>query len=319
MDKEWVYADTRRLAFYNNLKPHAYKFRVAGRVGEEQWQESPALVLEQLPFFYQTWLFMLLASAAVLTLAFLAYWLRVHQITREFHVRLEERVGERTRIARDLHDTLLQTFQGVLLKFSMVPNLLRSRPDEAEQVLKSTIEQARAAITEGRNAVQGLRSSTVVTNDLAYAITTFGERLSADQTGANCPRFHVQVEGTSRDLSPLVRDEVYHVACETLRNAFRHAEAHRIEVLIRYDARQFRLSVVDNGKGIDPAVLGAGGRAGHHGLPGINERAELAGGKLSVRSRLDSGTEIDLTIPASIAYTKSASAPRSMFSRKGAG
>jgi hypothetical protein len=108
LDNDWVYADTRRLVFYNNLKPGAYTFRVAARVGEEQWQESPALVVEQLPFFYQTWWFMLLASAAVLSLPILVYRLRVRQITQEFNVRLKERVGERTRIARDFHDTTLR-------------------------------------------------------------------------------------------------------------------------------------------------------------------------------------------------------------------
>ena len=153
--------------------------------------------------------------------------------------------------------------------------------------------------------MQGLRSSTVVANDLARAIGTFGEGLAADHTGANGPQFRVHVEGKSRDLPPLVRDEVYHVACETLRNAFRHAQARRIEVEIRYDPRQFRFRIVDNGKGIDPAVLRAGGRAGHHGLPGIHERAELAGGKLSVWSRFDSGTEIELTIPAAQLHTRS--------------
>jgi len=239
-------------------------------------------------------------------------------ITRRIvELRLEERVNERTRIARDLHDTLLQSFQGCLLKFSAVKYVIRSRPDEAEETLERIIDQARSAVTEGRDAVQGLRASTVVANDLARAIGTFGEGLAADQAGPNCPEFCVQVEGKSRDLPPLVRDEVCRVACEALRNAFRHAQAKRIEVEFRYDPRQFRLRVADNGKGIDPAVLSAGGRARHHGLPGLKERAELAGGKLTVWSRLDSGTEIELTIPGLIAYTKSPPDSRSMASGKG--
>src|SRR5262249_8733061 len=122
----------------------------------------------------------------------------------------------------------------------------------------------------------------------------------------------VQVEGKSRDLPPLVRDEIYHIACESLRNAFRHAQAKRIEVEFRYDPRRFRLRVVDNGKGIDPTILSAGGRAGHHGLPGITDRAARAGGKLSVWSQIDSGTEIEVTIPASVASLKSPPARRSM-------
>ena len=155
----------------------------------------------------------------------------------------------------------------------------------------------------------------MVANDLARAITTFGEGLAADQAGPNRPEFRVYVEGKSRDLPPLVRDEVYKIACECLRNAFRHAQAQRIEVQIRYDPRQFRLQLVDNGKGIDPAVLSAGGRTGHHGLPGLHERAELAGGKLSVWSQLNSGTEIELTIPAALAYAKSKTPAQSPVAR----
>ena len=105
-------------------------------------------------------------------------------------------------------------------------------------------------------------------------------------------------KGTARDLAPLVRDEVHRIACEALRNAFRHAQARRIEVEIRYDRRHLRLRVRDDGKGIDPKVLSAGGRAGHLGLPGLHERAEIVGGKLAIWSELDSGTEIELIIPA---------------------
>ena len=222
---------------------------------------------------------------------------------RMMDLRMEERVSERTRIARDLHDTLLQSFQAVLMKFHSLTYLIPERPD-VQKTLEGVLEQARRAIREGRDAVQGLRSSTIVGNDLAQAIGKFGEELAADQAGPNGPAFHVQVEGESRDLAPLVRDEVYQIACEALRNAFLHAQAQRIEVEIQYDRRQFRLRVVDNGKGIDAAVLDAGGRAGHHGLPGINERAELVGGKLAIRSRVDAGTEIELSIPVSVAYRK---------------
>jgi signal transduction histidine kinase len=180
---------------------------------------------------------------------------------------------------------------------------LPDRP-EALKELEGAIEQARQAIAEGRDAVQGLRSSVVVKNDLARAITTFGEGLASDQNGRQAPDFRVLVEGASRDLAPLVRDEVYRIAGEALRNAFRHSGARRIEVEIHYDARRLRMRVRDDGKGIDPQVLSAGGRSGHHGLPGMRERAELVGGELAVWSELDSGTEIELTIPSAIAYAK---------------
>jgi signal transduction histidine kinase len=137
---------------------------------------------------------------------------------------------------------------------------MRSRPDKAEETLEGLIDQARAAITEGRDAVQGLRSSTVVANDLALAITTLADGLSADHAGSSCPEFRVYVERKSRHLPPLVRDEVYKIACECLCNAFRHAQAQRIEVRICYAPRQFRLQIMDNGKGIDEEILRAGGR-----------------------------------------------------------
>jgi signal transduction histidine kinase/ligand-binding sensor domain-containing protein len=318
-DRDWTDAGTRRQAFYNDLDPHYYRFRVIASNNSGVWNETgDSLEFSIAPAYYQTTWFRLSVVASFLALLAGLYQLRLRYLKHEFNLRLEGRVGERARIARDLHDTILQSFQGTMLQFSALKYLMPERPD-LQKKLEGVCEQAQQAIDEGRDTIQGLRSSTVVVNNLARAISTLGEGLAADHNGANCPEFRVHVEGKSRDLPPLVRDEVYRIACETLRNAFRHAQAQRIEVEIRYDPRQFRLRVVDNGKGIDPAVLSAGGRAGHHGLPGINERAELAGGKLSVWSRLDSGTEIELTIPASIAYTKPAPARRRMSSGQGGG
>jgi signal transduction histidine kinase len=271
------------------------------------------------PAYYQTTWFLGLCVLAAAGLTWLLYRLRLRQVTARLNLRMEERVNERTRLARDLHDTLLQSFQGVLLNFHAVTFALPDRPAEARKALESAIEQAREAVAEGRDAVQGLRSSVVVKNDLARAITTFGEGLASDQNGRQPPDFRVLVEGASRDLAPLVRDELYRIAGEALRNAFRHAGARRVEVEIHYDTRRLRMRVRDDGKGIDARVLSAGGRSGHHGLPGMRERAELVGGNLAVWSELDSGTEIELTIPGSIAYTKSPADSRSRASGKGTG
>jgi signal transduction histidine kinase len=218
---------------------------------------------------------------------------------------LEARVNERTRIARELHDTLLQSFHGLLLRFQTAFTLLPGRPDEARQSLGSAIDQAAQAISEGRHAVQDLRSSTVETNDLAVAIRAIGGELSAERTNPNAAVFQVEVEGTPRNLHPILRDEVYRIAGEALRNAFRHAQARQVEVELRYDKTQLRLRVRDDGKGIDPRILVGDGRAGHYGLPGMRERATLIGGKLTVWSELDSGTEVELSVPASIAYAAS--------------
>ena len=215
---------------------------------------------------------------------------------------IEARVGERTRIARELHDTLLQSFHGLLLRFQAASHLLLERPAEAKQELDGAIESAAHAITEGRDAVQGLRASTVEGNDLARSIRTLGDELA---TGANVqptPAFRVGVEGDPRDLRPIVRDEIYRIAAEALRNSFRHGEAEGVEVEIRYDRDEFRLRVRDDGKGIDQAVLAAQGIEGHYGLPGMRERAALIGGKLAVWSEVGGGTEVELRIPASAVY-----------------
>jgi len=151
--------------------------------------------------------------------------------------------------------------------------------------------------------VQALRSSTAETNDLAAAIKTFGEELTASESDSISPAFRVEVEGKPRNLHPIGREEVHRIAAEALGNAFRHAQARNIEVEIRYEERQFRLRVRDDGKGIDPEVLSATGREGHFGLHGMKERAEIANGKLEIWSRDGAGTEIELTIPADSAYT----------------
>src|SRR5262249_3320020 len=165
-------------------------------------------------------------------------------------------------------------------------------------------DQAAQAITEGREAVQGLRSSTVVSDDLAVAIQTLGEELAGQQTSQGAPLLDVAVEGTPRYLNPILRDDVYRIAGEALRNAFHHAQARRIEVEIQYDERDLRLRVRDDGKGVESEVF-TQGRSGHWGLQGMRERAKLLGGQLEVWSELDSGTEIQLSIPASIAYLTS--------------
>lgn len=245
----------------------------------------------------------LIVPATALSTVFIAAFFGWAIARRILELRLEERVRERTRIARELHDTLLQSFQAVLLKFHAVTYMLPDHP-EAQNMLVGVVEQARGAIIEGRDALQGLRTSTVISNDLAQAIGTLGEGLAADQTGDNAPNFRVQVDGTPRNVAPLVWGEAYRVAGEALRNAFRHAHARLIEVDIRYEQRQLRVLVRDDGMGIDPKVVDAGGRAGHHGLPGMRERANMVGGKLAVLSRLDSGTEVEMTIPASLAYAR---------------
>jgi signal transduction histidine kinase len=268
------------------------------------WNESGAsLDFSVDPAYYQTTWFRLAIVAGFLALLAGLYQLRLGHLTRQYNIRLEERVNERTRIARELHDTLLQSFQGALLQFYAVGYQL-PEGSEARESLDRVIEQVRNAIAEGRDALQGLRSSRLTSNDLGETMSALAKAI-ADPLGQNAPDFRVQMEGTSRQLTPPVLDEIYQFANEALRNAFQHANAKRIEVEILYDRRQFRLRIRDDGRGIDPEILRAGGQPGHFGLTGMHERAKQVGGKVSVWSEVNSGTEVELTIPAKIAYAKS--------------
>jgi ligand-binding sensor domain-containing protein/signal transduction histidine kinase len=316
-DRSWSEPVAAREAVYTNLGAHSYRFRVLASNSDGLWSGSEAAVsFEVEPTVWQTWWLRTSSAALILLLAWCVYLYRLHQLAKEFNIRLEERVDERTRVARELHDTLLQSFQGLLLRFQTASELFPKRLAEAKQTLDSAIEQAAQAITEGRDAVQGLRSSTMATNDLACAITTLGTELASSESNPNAAEFHVEVEGTPRDLHPILRDEVYRIAGEALRNAFRHADARRIEAEIRYDQREFRLRVRDDGKGIDSKLLHENERPGHYGMRGMRERAKLLGGKLTVWSELDSGTEVELSIPAANAYATPDGRRRSWLAEK---
>ena len=303
-DRDWQDAGNRRQAFYTNLPPRHYRFHVKACNNSGVWnEEGAALDFVIPPAWYQTYWFFAACVAAFLALFWALYQYRLHQLAQQLNMRLEERVGERTRIARDLHDTLLQSFHGILFFLQSGIHLLDEHPAEAKKTLNTAAEQAERAILEGREAVQGLRASTVERNDLAAAIKTLGGELAATDSSSQRPEFNVQVEGIPRNLHPILRDEVYRIAGEAMRNAFRHSDAKQIEVEIHYDERRVRVRVRDDGKGIDPKVLSDHGREGHYGLAGMRERAKLIGGKLTVWSELDSGTEVELSIPASRAYT----------------
>jgi ligand-binding sensor domain-containing protein/signal transduction histidine kinase len=306
-DKEWIEVGDRRAAYVQHMKPGKYRFRLKAANNDGIWNETGTIAeLYFRPHFYETyWFYASCLLGAVAVGASLHRW-RVRELAQQFNMRLEGRVAERTRIARDLHDTLLQSFQGLMLHFQTGIDLLPGRPAQARKTLEIAIDRADQAIAEGRDAVQGLRASTVETNDLASAVRVLGEELRAEGTNQNSALFEMEVEGTPRNLHPILRDEVYRITGEALRNAFRHARAQRIEVEILYGERWLRLRVRDDGKGIDSKLLSGDGLVGHYGLHGMRERAKLVGGKLAVWSKLDSGAEVELSIPASTAYAKPA-------------
>jgi signal transduction histidine kinase len=305
-DPDWKDVGNERKAFYNDLPPRNYRFRVMASNNSGVWNEAgDSFDFSIAPAYYQTAWFQASWAAAFLGLLWATYRYRLHRIAQEFNARLEERVNERTRIARELHDTMLQSFQGVVFRFQSVRNMLPWRPDEAIQALDSALERTDQAIAEGRDAIQGLRSSTVVTNELAQAVTALGNEMSHElayqDSAANSPRFHVVVEGPPQDLHPILRDEIYAIAREAVRNAFRHAQARNIEAQITYNGSSFQLRIRDDGNGIDPGIV-AEGRACHYGVPGMRERARRVGGKLDVWTGTGAGTEVELSIPGPIAY-----------------
>jgi signal transduction histidine kinase len=250
-----------------------------------------------MPPWWNTWWFRVIYSILIILMVWSAYLYRLSRITQEFNVRLETRVCERTRLARDLHDTLLQGFQGLMLRLQALGALLPA--GEAKDELERTLDRADQVAAESRKAVQDLRLSTVVTNDLAQAVRAMGEELSSQDAAT----FGFMMEGHSRELHPIVRDEVYRITREALRNAFNHSRAHHIEAEIIYTENLFRLRIRDDGEGVPPAIL-EGGRPGHYGLPGMRERAAGIGAKLDVWSGSGTGTEVDLSVPGSIAYGK---------------
>ncbi len=312
-DPDWKDMGNERKAFYNDLPPRKYRFRVMASNNSGVWNEAGAAFdFSVAPAYYQTSWFQALCASVFLALLWGLYRFRLRQIAREFNVRMEERVGERTRIARDLHDTLLQSFQGLMLHLQVVDDLLPEGKAKAE--LEKTLDRADQAIAEGRTAVYDLRSSATTTNDLAQAVRAVGNELAVPGAAT----FRLVVEGPPREMHPIVRDEIYRIAREALRNAFSHAQADHVEAELIYTDRLFRLRIRDDGQGIAAEILEEG-RPGHYGLPGMRERAKQIGATLTIWSGGGSGTEIELSIEASIAYLTPPGQSRLRLFRKKAG
>jgi ligand-binding sensor domain-containing protein/signal transduction histidine kinase len=312
LDLQWhEVGGNQRLVTYTTLPARTYTFRVQGATSRGAWSEPGLdLAIEILPPWWNTWWFRASYAAALLALLGGLYRYRLGQVSQEFNVRLDER----TRIARDLHDTLLQSFHGLMFRFQAARNMLPRRPEEAVQALDDALERTEQALAEGRDTIQGLRSSTVVSNELEQAVTALGMEMIRELKCEACSRdsahgstqdpakFHVVVEGPARYLHPILRDEIYAIAREAVRNAFRHAQARNIEADIRYSGDLLQLRIRDDGKGIDPRIVADEGPTGHFGVAGMRERARRIGGRLDLWTGTGAGTEIELRIPASIAY-----------------
>lgn len=305
-DADWQEPGTRRQAFYSDLPPGRYRFHVIACNNNGVWNEEGAtLPFSVAPAWFQTYWFRLFCITAFSLLIWALYRLRLRQLAREFNTTMEARVAERTRIARDLHDTLLQSLHGIMFRFQAARNMLPRRPEEAMEALDGAITRTEQAIAESRDAIKDLRAVPAAQSDMVELLTAMSQKLAdMQEAGFDPPVFSVTVEGEQRQLSPMIQDEVYRIAHEVLLNAFRHAEARRVEAEIRYNRHSLRLRFRDNGKGIDPEILREGGRPGHWGLPGVRERARRIGAQLDFWSDAGAGTEIQLSVSAAIAYKK---------------
>jgi signal transduction histidine kinase/ligand-binding sensor domain-containing protein len=308
-DDTWRDGGNERSVRYANLRPAHYTFRVIAANNDGVWNDVGATVSFALrPAFYQTSWFLVLVSGACLGILWLLLWARLRQITyrerKRLEQRMEDRLNERTRIARELHDSLLQGFQGLMFRLQAVRQLLPERPGDAASILDSALEVADQAIYEGRDAIQNLRSPTFDDHDLPTAFGTLGVELGVGIETQSQPEYRVVVEGRPRELVPVLRDDIYRIVREGVRNAYQHANARHIETEVTFGERELRVRVRDDGIGVDPQILIRGQRAGHWGLPGMRERSESLGGQLHVWSEKNAGTEIELRISAHIAYAR---------------
>lgn len=299
-DHGWSEPRALREAVYTNLPPGPYRFRVIARNPDGVWSNNEAAIgFEVDPLFWQAWWFRASAVIASMLAGLALYRFRVHQVTRQLNLRFDERLGERTRIAQELHDTLLQGFLSASMHVHVAADRL---PDDspAKPTLRRALQLMGQVIEEGRNAVRGLRSSPSASLDLEHAFSLIQQELGPPGSGEP-PTFRVVVDGQPRPLRPVLRDEVYRIGREALLNALRHSGAKSIDMEIKYTSSHLGILVRDDGCGIDPEILAAG-RDGHWGLSGMREKADQIGARFQVWSSASAGTEVELSVPSAVAF-----------------
>ena len=297
IDKDWQDVGTRRAAFYMNLKPGHYRFQVIACNNDGVWNnEGDTVAFWLRPAFYQTLWFRALALLLLVGLVWLGLFLRVRYVTSQIETRLSERQAERIRIARELHDTLLQGFQGLLVRFQVVADAIPPG-ESAKPLMEAVLDRADEILVEGRDRVRDLRSAEDHGSDLFDELERLSFRLESD----GCVAIEVRTSGAPRPLNIDAQREMLSIAKEALTNACRHSRATAIFCDLSFTASRVRLVFGDNGVGIDDDVLRAGGREGHWGLTGMRERAREIGAVLRIHSNSD-GTRIELSLNRYIAY-----------------
>ena len=300
-DHAWREPVTAREADYTDVPPGHYRFRVVAANPNGAWGPEDATLSFQVdPLVWQTWWFRLSLAAGFVACMLALYRMRLRQATAQINLRFQERLAERTRIAQELHDTLLQGFLSASMQVHVVADSL---PDDSKvkPTLTRALELMRQVVEEGRNAVRGLRSTESASLDLEHAFSRIQQELVTGEHTGEGINFRVIVEGERKPLNPVLRDEVYRIGREALMNAFRHAHAKTIEMELNYSPNRLSVLVRDDGRGIDSGVLQSG-RDGHFGLSGMRERADRIGARLHVMSRATAGTEVELLVPGHVAF-----------------
>ncbi len=296
-DSAWQETDTRRQAFYTNPPPRRYRFRVLACNNDGVWNEAGAVLqFDLLPAFYQTSLFKLFCLVMILMLGLGTYRWRVWQLTARLRGRFEERLAERTRIAQELHDNLLQNVLGISLQLEVTDELLPADA-AARKPLEQALRLSKAVMTEGRRALNELRVQKVGSDDLVRAFA----QVAKDFPAREAPHVDVLTEGEERPLNAVAGQDVLQIGRQAIANALQHAGARRVHVLLSYSRRGLSVHVKDNGRGIDENTLNLG-KAGRHGISGMRERAGRIGATLSILSRVGEGTEVSLDVPEHLIY-----------------
>jgi signal transduction histidine kinase len=311
VDEDWSRPIAERQVTYNNIGSGAYRFRVIASNSEGLWNSTESDVSFKIePAYWQTWWFRLSGLLACVLAILLFVRLRMRALAARMNMRFEERLAERTRIAQELHDTLLQGFMSASMQLHVADDRL-PEDSPAKPLLGRVLQLMGRVIDEGRNTVRGLRSPDIARQNLEEEFS----RIQKDLAISTQSEFRVIVEGTPRQLRPVIHDEIYFIGREALANAFRHSGATEVVVEIEYSTSHLRILVRDNGCGMDPQVV-TSGRDGHWGLSGMRERAERIGGKLRVLSMASAGTEIHLSVPSRLAFEPEFSTRQSLwFSR----
>jgi signal transduction histidine kinase len=299
LDTDWnQVGSNQRVVTYTSLPAGKFKFRVQAATGHGAWSEpGAALAIQILPAWWNTWWFRCMYVSFLLLLGYFLYWYRLRQLTHQYSMRLEERLAERSRIARELHDTLLQGFHGLMLRFQGATRLI-PEGSKPRSVMEDALDRADLLLVASRDRIRDLRHETGPVTPLAEALAEAGRELQQGSPIA----LTVVVTGAQRELNSMIRDEVFLIGREAIVNSFCHSQGTKIEVEVDFDDSALRLRIRDDGQGIGADTLRAGGLVGHWGLSGMRERAEKMGARFRLWNRSGAGTEVEVTVPGAIAY-----------------